>query len=77
MNIASTKLAVFTERLWIRDNICKSSLPENGIIVMGNEANSISKELEAIVTTLVNTTFRICSNDREFEHGNGDSNCLK
>jgi TrmH family RNA methyltransferase len=47
------------------DNIYKSSLPENGIIVMGNEANGISKELEAIVTShrLV-TTFRICSNDR-------------
>jgi TrmH family RNA methyltransferase len=47
--IASTKLAVLGTFM-DGDNIYKSSLPENGIIVMGNEANGISKELEAIVT---------------------------
>ena len=27
-----------------------NSLPENGILVMGNEANGVSKEVEAIIT---------------------------
>lgn len=32
------------------DSCYKSVLPEEGIIVMGNEANGISKEIEALVT---------------------------
>lgn len=32
------------------DNIYKQSLPSNGFIVMGNEANGISKEIEQLVT---------------------------
>ena len=31
------------------DNIYKASLPEEGIIVMGNEANGISEEIEGII----------------------------
>jgi TrmH family RNA methyltransferase len=31
------------------DNIYKASLPQVGIIVMGNEANGISSELEKII----------------------------
>ena len=32
------------------DNIYKTNLPKNGIIIMGNEANGISKKLEKLVT---------------------------
>ncbi len=32
------------------DNVYKTKLPEKGILVMGNEANGISKEIEAIIT---------------------------
>ena len=32
------------------ENVYKKQLPENGIVVMGNEANGISKEVEALVT---------------------------
>lgn len=32
------------------ENIYKSELPTKGIIVMGNEANGISKEIENLVT---------------------------
>lgn len=31
-------------------NVYSNKLPENGILVMGNEANGISKEVEAIIT---------------------------
>ena len=31
-------------------NIYKSNLPSKGIIVMGNEANGISEEIEQLVT---------------------------
>jgi TrmH family RNA methyltransferase len=31
------------------ENVYKSQLPEKGIIVMGNEANGISKDIEAII----------------------------
>lgn len=31
-------------------NVYKSKLPKNGILVMGNEANGVSKEVEAIIT---------------------------
>ncbi|WCM42933.1 RNA methyltransferase [Flavobacterium sp. CBA20B-1] len=34
-------------------NIYKTDLPTNGIIVMGNEANGISKEIEALVTAKI------------------------
>lgn len=33
------------------ENIYKSSLPASGIIIMGNEANGISKEIEHLITT--------------------------
>ena len=32
------------------ENVYNSQLPENGILVMGNEANGVSKEVEAIIT---------------------------
>ncbi|MCH4553628.1 TrmH family RNA methyltransferase [Aestuariibaculum lutulentum] len=32
------------------DNVYSSDLPKNGILVMGNEANGISKEIENLVT---------------------------
>lgn len=35
------------------DNVYNTQLPENGILVMGNEANGISKEVEAIVTNKI------------------------
>jgi hypothetical protein len=56
------------------DNITRVACQKNGIIVMGNEANGISKELEALSPS-VNTSFRICSMT-EFERSNGDSNCF-
>jgi tRNA G18 (ribose-2'-O)-methylase SpoU len=31
------------------DNIYKSALPQEGILIMGNEANGISVELEKLV----------------------------
>jgi RNA methyltransferase, TrmH family len=33
------------------ENIYQSNLPQNGIIIMGNEANGISAEIEKMVTT--------------------------
>jgi TrmH family RNA methyltransferase len=30
-------------------NIYKTTLPQEGVVVMGNEANGISKELEALI----------------------------
>ena len=47
--ISSTKLPVFGTFM-DGENIYKSILPQNGVIVMGNEANGISKEIEAIVS---------------------------
>jgi TrmH family RNA methyltransferase len=47
--ITSTELAVLGTFM-DGENIYKTELPENGIIVMGNEANGISKEIEAIVS---------------------------
>lgn len=35
------------------DNVYNTQLPENGILVMGNEANGISIEVEAIVTNKI------------------------
>ncbi|XMO87308.1 RNA methyltransferase [Algibacter sp. AS12] len=32
------------------ENVYKSELPKNGILVMGNEANGVSKEVEAVIT---------------------------
>tara|TARA_R110002096_G_scaffold53931_3_gene139703 strand:- start:1048 stop:1764 length:717 start_codon:yes stop_codon:yes gene_type:complete len=32
------------------ENLYKTKLPENGILVMGNEANGVSKEIEARIT---------------------------
>ncbi|SFD15536.1 TrmH family RNA methyltransferase [Algibacter pectinivorans] len=32
------------------ENVYKSTLPKNGILVMGNEANGVSKEVEAVIT---------------------------
>jgi TrmH family RNA methyltransferase len=46
--LETTKLPVFGTFM-DGENIYKSNLPNQGIIVMGNEANGISKEIEAIV----------------------------
>jgi RNA methyltransferase, TrmH family len=35
------------------DNIYQCDLPQNGIIIMGNEANGISAEIEKIVTSRI------------------------
>ena len=47
--ITQTKLPVFGTFM-DGDNIYKSNLPQSGIIIMGNEANGISAEIEKIVT---------------------------
>jgi TrmH family RNA methyltransferase len=50
--ITQTKLPVFGTFM-DGDNIYQSSLPQNGIIIMGNEANGISAEIEKIVTSRI------------------------
>jgi RNA methyltransferase, TrmH family len=35
------------------DNIYQSNLPQDGIIIMGNEANGISEEIEKMVTSRI------------------------
>jgi TrmH family RNA methyltransferase len=47
--IATSKLPVFGTFM-DGENIYNSALPQDGIIVMGNEANGISSELEKIIT---------------------------
>ncbi|WP_163397938.1 TrmH family RNA methyltransferase [Flavobacterium fluviatile] len=48
--ITNTKLPVFGTFM-NGENIYQSVLPHNGIIIMGNEANGISAEIEKTVTT--------------------------
>ncbi|SFE88205.1 RNA methyltransferase [Flavobacterium xueshanense] len=48
--VATTKLSVFGTFM-DGTNIYKSVLPKEGIIIMGNEANGISTELEKLVTS--------------------------
>jgi len=48
--VATTKLPVFGTFM-DGTNIYKSLLPKEGIIIMGNEANGISTELEKLVTS--------------------------
>jgi TrmH family RNA methyltransferase len=48
--LATTKLPVFGTFM-DGSNIYKSELPKQGIIIMGNEANGISMELEKLVTS--------------------------
>ncbi|MNQ32656.1 23S rRNA (uridine(2479)-2'-O)-methyltransferase [compost metagenome] len=50
--ITQTKLPVFGTFM-DGDNIYKSNLPQNGIIIMGNEANGISAEIEKIITSRI------------------------
>jgi TrmH family RNA methyltransferase len=50
--ITQTKLPVFGTFM-DGDNIYQSGLPQNGIIIMGNEANGISAEIEKIVTSRI------------------------
>lgn len=47
--LVNTKLPVFGTFM-SGDNIYQSVLPQNGIIIMGNEANGISEEIEKKVT---------------------------
>lgn len=47
--IAKTKLPVFGTFM-DSENIYKTTLPQEGIIVMGNEANGISQNIEKLVT---------------------------
>lgn len=47
--ITNTKLPVFGTFM-DGDNIYKTKLPQEGIIIIGNEANGISPELEKIIT---------------------------
>ena len=48
--LATTKLPIFGTFM-DGSNIYKSELPKQGIIIMGNEANGISTELEKLVTS--------------------------
>lgn len=48
--IANAKLPVFGTFM-NGENIYQSNLPQNGIIIMGNEANGISAEIEKMVTS--------------------------
>ncbi|MFB9078519.1 TrmH family RNA methyltransferase [Flavobacterium procerum] len=48
--LSKTQLPVFGTFM-NGDNIYQSDLPQNGIIIMGNEANGISSEIEKTVTT--------------------------
>lgn len=48
--ISETKLTVFGTFM-DGENIYKSTLPQEGIIIMGNEANGISPNLEKLVTS--------------------------
>lgn len=48
--MAKTKLPVFGTFM-NGENIYQSALPQNGIIIMGNEANGISAEIENMVTS--------------------------
>ena len=48
--ISQTKLPVFGTFM-NGENIYQSNLPQNGIIIMGNEANGISAEIEKTVTS--------------------------
>lgn len=50
--ITQTKLPVFGTFM-DGENIYKSNLPQSGIIIMGNEANGISAEIEKIVTSRI------------------------
>ena len=50
--ITNTKLPVFGTFM-NGENIYQSNLPQNGIIIMGNEANGISAEIEKIVTSRI------------------------
>ncbi|MNF72589.1 tRNA (guanosine(18)-2'-O)-methyltransferase [compost metagenome] len=50
--ITQTKLPVFGTFM-DGANIYQSSLPQNGIIIMGNEANGISAEIEKIITSRI------------------------
>ncbi|MFB3390153.1 TrmH family RNA methyltransferase [Flavobacterium sp. LAR06] len=50
--ITQTKLPVFGTFM-DGDNIYQSNLPQSGIIIMGNEANGISAEIEKIVTSRI------------------------
>lgn len=50
--ITQTELPVFGTFM-DGDNIYQSNLPENGIIIMGNEANGISEEIEKLVTSRI------------------------
>ena len=50
--ITQTKLPVFGTFM-DGDNIYQCDLPQNGIIIMGNEANGISAEIEKIVTSRI------------------------
>jgi TrmH family RNA methyltransferase len=50
--LAQTKLAIFGTFM-DGENIYKAALPQKGIIIMGNEANGISSELEKVVTNRV------------------------
>jgi TrmH family RNA methyltransferase len=38
-------------------NIYKTTLPQEGVVVMGNEANGISKELEALIKNKLSISF--------------------
>jgi TrmH family RNA methyltransferase len=48
--LKSANLPIFGAFMEGENIYAKQQLPENGILVMGNEANGISKEVEAVIT---------------------------
>ncbi|MBP0905524.1 TrmH family RNA methyltransferase [Mariniflexile gromovii] len=50
--LKSTNLPVFGAFME-GENVYKTKLPENGVLVMGNEANGVSKEVEAVITNKI------------------------
>ena len=75
--IAKTKLPVFGTFM-DSENIYKTDLPQEGIIVMGNEANGISENIEKLsYKKTYHSTFWRSSNNRKFECSYCNSNYFK
>jgi TrmH family RNA methyltransferase len=53
-------------------NIYKTTLPPRGVVVMGNEANGISKELEALIKNKL--SIPVLGNGK-FKCGRSNRNC--
>jgi TrmH family RNA methyltransferase len=56
-------------------NIYKTTLPQEGVVVMGNEANGISKELEALIKNKLSIPRFGKSKNGKFKCGQQQRNC--